>query len=95
MMYYVGDKPRLTVTFTSGGVPVDPDALTVKVRNPANEVTTYVYGVDAEVVRDSIGVYHVDVSVDRSGTWRHRWEGTGSNQAAGESSFEVEDSYFD
>ena len=93
--YDKGDLVRCTGTFTnSAGNPVDPTTVTFKVRDPPLNEMEYVYGVDAEVVRDDQGIYHVDVSVDESGRWRYHWQSTGTGQAAGEAEFSVRRSWF-
>ena len=93
--YDIGDLVRCTGTFTNAaGNAIDPTTVTFKVRDPPLNETEYVYGDDAEVVKDGVGVYHVDVSVDESGRWRYRWESTGTGQAAGEAEFSVRRSGF-
>lgn len=91
----IGDVVRLTGTFkTPAGTPVDPGGVRVKVKDPIGTATTYVYGVDAAVIKDSTGNYHLDVDADKEGIWFYRWEGTTTNKGAGEHSFEVRDSQF-
>lgn len=87
-----GDLVRCTGTFTTaGGAAQDPTTVKVSIRTPARVVTTYVYGVDGALVKDSTGVYHVDVDANQVGTWYVRWWATGTGQAAGESPFFVND----
>jgi hypothetical protein len=50
----------------------------------------YVYGTDAELAKDSVGNYHVDLTADAAGRWTFRFEGTGSAPAAAERQFSVE-----
>ena len=45
----------------------------------------------AEIVRDSVGKYHADISVDLSGKWRYEWR---AGIAADSGEFEVEQSAF-
>lgn len=93
--YDIGDVVRLDVAFTTqADVAVDPGTITVKIKNPIGTVTTYVYGVDAEVIRDSTGNYYVLIDADKEGVWYYRWEGTGANQSADEDTFTVADSQF-
>jgi hypothetical protein len=75
------------------GTLVDPTTVTLKVRTPAAVVTTYTYG-GGVVLKDSAGVYHADVAGSEAGTWSFRWEGVGSYVAAGEWSFEIDESVF-
>lgn len=91
----VGDVVRLAGNFQNqSGTDVDPGVVTVKVKNPIGAVTAYVYGTDAEVIRDSAGNYHADIAADKEGVWFYRWEGSGVNKGAGEDSFTVADSQF-
>jgi hypothetical protein len=80
--YDVGDKARVTATFGSGSI--DPSTVVAKVKNPLGQVTTYTYGTDAALVRSSLGVYYIDVSLTVAGTWWVRFESTGTGQAAEE-----------
>jgi len=94
--YDVGDLVRCTGTFTNAaGTAVDPTAVSFMLRAPSGTETTYTYGVDAELVRDGTGVYHVDVDADEEGAWYYRFESTGTGQAAEESRFYVDQSMFD
>lgn len=93
--YDVGDEVRCTGTFTdSGGSVQDPTAVFFKYEDPSGAVTTKQYVTDPEVVRDSVGVYHLDIDVDEAGMWWWRWYSTGSGQAADEDQFLAEDSRF-
>lgn len=78
-----GNAPRFTVTFTNDeGVKVDPDEVTFLVEQPDASVTAYVYGTDAEVVKDETGVYYIDITLDVGQFWFWRWEGAGTTFAA-------------
>lgn len=100
MAYYdSGTTIRLKVTITDGsGTAADPGALTFKARQPDGTVTTYVYGTDAQLVKASTGIYYVDWPVPKTvaaeGAWFYRYEATGANAGAIESSFRVRDSPF-
>lgn len=92
----IGDVVRISVAFTNqAGTPVDPGAVTVKVKNPIGVKTTYVYLVDAGVIKDSTGNYHLDLEPTIQGIWNYRWEGTVSNKGAEENSFQIRESAFD
>ncbi len=87
-----GDLVRATGTFTDlAQAAQDPTTVKVSVRTPARVVTTYVYGVDAAVVKDATGVYHIDIDANQVGTWHVRWFAVGTGQAANESPFYVND----
>lgn len=89
--YELGSIVRVTVDFTNSlGAPADPTVVTCSVKDPTGGTTTdYVFGTDPEVIKDSIGSYHMDVDADGYGLWSYRWAGTGSVQAAGEDSFRI------
>jgi len=92
-IYDIGDRRRLVVTFRDeDGSLADPTAVTFAIREPDDLVTTYVYGTDVELVRDSVGVYHVHWDIAQAG-WHHwRFEGAGSVGVAEESRFQVRES---
>jgi hypothetical protein len=89
--YDIGDEVRCTGTFTDeSGTAQDPASVAFRFKAPsATTATAYVYGTDAEVVKDSTGVYHVDLDITEAGTWYTRWSATGVGQAAGEGQFYV------
>lgn len=94
--YDIGDQARMSGAFTtvSSGAAADPTAITVIYRKPNGVETTLVYGTDAAVIKDSTGNYHADVTIDMSGRWYYRFEGTGAVIAAGETYFDVRISAF-
>lgn len=92
--YDKGDLVRVTAAFTNAaGTATDPTTVVCKVRSPSG-ITTYTYGTDAELVKDSTGNYHLDINITADGQWWYRWEGTGAVQQAGEGSFTVARSAF-
>lgn len=78
--YDKNQNVRCTVVIqdVDSGAYVDPTTVTFYTIDPNGTVTTYVYGVDPEVIKDSVGHYHADVTLDVSGDWYYRWEGTGT-----------------
>lgn len=92
-IYDIGDKVRVTASFTNlDGDAADPTTVTVKVQPPGGTITSYVHGTDDEVEKDATGVYHIDLSTDRPGRWRYRWETTGLVEAAEDGHFDVRNS---
>lgn len=90
--YDFGDLVRVSGAFTnSSGVAQDPTVVKCSIRSPAGVVTTYVYGTDAALVKDSTGNYHADVSAAAIGWYYYRWFSTGTGQASDEGWFEVVD----
>lgn len=93
--YDVGDLVRVAGVFTDAdGVAIDPATVAFKLKKPDRSITTYLYGIDLQLVKDSTGNYRVDISADVKGTYKYRWYSTGNGQAAGESQFEVIKSNF-
>lgn len=87
--YDNGDLVRCTGNFQTGGVDVDPTTVSFKFKTPAGVVTTYTYPASAQLVKDSTGDYHVDLSANEDGQWWFRFESTGTGQAASEQAFYV------
>lgn len=91
----LGDAPRVIVTFRDfSGVLADPTTVTVKIKKGDGSIVTKLFGTDVEVVKDSAGIYHIDIDTDMSGTWTVRGEGTGAVKAAIEQRFKVKESDF-
>ncbi|MCI0420075.1 MAG: hypothetical protein L0312_12765 [Acidobacteria bacterium] len=95
LLYDKGDIVRVSGAFTNdAGVAQDPTTVIFRFVNPAGTSTTYTFGVDGALVKDSIGNYHVDIDANAEGDWHYRWESTGTGQAADEGQFRVDDSRF-
>jgi hypothetical protein len=72
----------------AAGVLADPTTVTLKWRVFSDDdLTTWVYGTDSQVVKDSTGLYHADIPVTKAGRHYFRWEGDGTVTAAEEGSF--------
>lgn len=88
--YDLGDVVRVTGTWTdSDGTATDPGTIVFSYTDPEGTATSLTYGVDAEVVKSSTGVYYVDVTASLEGTWFWRWVATGSGASADEGQFAV------
>ena len=90
--YDRGDRIRLTATIRdleNDNVLVDPDTLEFTILEPDASTTTYVYGTDAEVIRDSVGVFHVYWDAAQSGLHWARYAASGNVGAAEELGFKV------
>lgn len=91
--FIVGEVARLGLTVADiAGAAADPGALLLKVKAPGGGVTSYLYGVAAEVVRDGTGAYHADLPLATAGQWAYRWELTAPNAGAAEGSINVQKS---
>jgi len=87
-LYDPGSKIRLSVRFTVASVLTDPTGVSVKVKDPAGVVTTYTFG-GGQVIKDSAGNYHRDITPATPGRWYYRYIGTGAVEATTEDSFRV------
>lgn len=92
-VFQVGDKVRVSAAFTDADEAAsDPGGVLCKVREPDGTVTTYTYGTDADLVKDSTGNYRVDFLTTQSGRHRYGFYGITSGQAVAESEFRVQPS---
>lgn len=57
-----GSVVRAVGSFTDlGDAAVDPDVVVVCYTNGDADPVNFIYGTDAEVVKDEVGTYHVDI----------------------------------
>lgn len=94
--YEVGDRVRLTATFTDeDDALTDPTEVTIRVQDPSgNEASDTYNGGAGNVTRVSLGVFRLFVTIDESGRWHWKANGTGALVAAQERSFTVRPSEF-
>jgi len=82
-VYDKGDLVRVEGAFKDDDeILTDPTIVRFKFTTPAGVMTTYVHGTDVQLVRDSTGQYHVDLTPTQSGDWHYSWECSGLVQAA-------------
>lgn len=55
--------------YNVAGTLTDPATISFIVENPNNVTTTYTYGVASEVVKQSTGIYTLDLHVTIEGKW--------------------------
>lgn len=67
----------------------DPGTVYFHLIDPSENASTLTYGVDATLVKESTGVYYVDVAADEEGVFQYRFYSTGAYQTADEDQFEV------
>jgi len=97
MAYDKGDLVRVAVLFENDSeVATDPTAITFNWKiGKTGSTTTYTYGVNVELVKDSVGNYHVDLTINSDNTTYYvGFYGTGTIVAADENLFHVNKSYF-
>lgn len=90
MTYLIGSRRKLVCVITGeSGSPIDPDVLTFEMHTPDGQVTTYVYGTDPGLVRDSLGVFHVYWDCTQNGLHRYSFVASGSIAAVQDGIFQV------
>ena len=86
--YYTGSNINHWVIYRDFATKalVDPTTVTFSIRTPGVHIAivTYIYLVDPELVRDSIGHYHVDYVLDFPGDWHYQFEAAGNYIGAAE-----------
>lgn len=97
MTVLIGNIIRVKAVFKDAdGTKQDPATVQVRRMEPgAVTPTAYVYGVDPEVVRLSLGTYIIDNDTTaKPGTWQFVWNSSGTYQSAGQTEFVVEEDLF-
>jgi hypothetical protein len=92
--YDLGSTARISGEMRDfGGYPLDPDVVLFSVKAPSAPTgVTYEYRLHEQLVRDSMGNYHVDLPCAEPGMWYYRWETPGTGQGAKEGQFYVKES---
>jgi hypothetical protein len=73
----------------------DPTVLVFRWKEPDGTITSYTYGVDAELVRDALGLYHVDRTLNAAGIHTWRWKASGLVTDADEKKLKAKPSAFE
>lgn len=82
--FVVGDVARITTSIVNAsGASVDPQSLALKVKKPDETIAIYT----TEIIKDSVGNYHLDFPIFAQGSYFYRWEATGNNAGVGQGSF--------
>ena len=90
--YEIGKTMVTSIAWVIGatGIAVDPSSVTLRVLMPgSSSPVVYVYGVDAGIVKDSVGQYHANIVLNTSGIVSYRWEAGGSYPDALENTVRV------
>jgi len=82
--YDIGEPARCWFkTKNDAGAYADPSTVTVKVKAydiynvPIGETEAFIYGTDAELVKDSTGKFYILVTPTEAGTIHLEWTATG------------------
>ena len=90
LTFLIGEQVELTVTIkTKAGVLTDPSNMVFHVAGPGLAKATYTYGIDAALVRVSLGVFRLTIVATDSGRWGYRSETGGNIVAVQEGTFTV------
>lgn len=87
--YTLGTGITLSAPFAVNGIAADPTTVTFYIRDPLDDLTTYVFGVDPEITNPSVGLYQLALVPTIPGHYNWRAEGTGAVIAACEGDFEI------
>lgn len=95
-VFDVGDpcKPTVTIKDAATGQLADPEHLFFELQRPDGTKVTYRYGVDDEIVRDSIGRFHFYLVLAQAGNWVGRFSTVGDLAGAELFEISVRDSVF-
>jgi len=95
MANYPGARKRVTFTCTDlAGTATDPTALAIEYGPLGGTATTKSWPTDDAVVKDSAGVFHIDIDCPTAGTWAARAIATGALVAVTEIQWPVSRSAF-
>lgn len=74
--YDIHDPVELFTAYTldSTSEGYDPTVVRVRILDPLGVITVFLYGTDAELVRDSLGHYSVIIRPTIAGLFTYRWE---------------------
>lgn len=86
--YDFGGTVTLRGTFKVDSVLTDPTTITLTVTDPSGDETEYTYA-EAEVTKDSTGIYSKALACSEVGEWAYTWTGTGDVAAVGTKRFAI------
>ena len=74
---YPGTKVKPSVVFrdTDHDTEIDPGNVELVWTLPDDTETTYVYGIDPEIVKSAVGIYYAELVLDDVGRHRMVWNG--------------------
>ncbi len=71
----IDTQVRTAVTFRdTDDALADPPSVLCYVKAPDGTETIYTYLIDVDLVRDSVGRYHLNFLADQVGDWKVRWQ---------------------
>lgn len=74
--YDIHDPVELYTAYTldSSSEGYDPTVVRARILDPLGVITVFLYGTDAELVRDGLGQYSVIIRPTVAGLFTYRWE---------------------
>lgn len=90
-VFLKGQVARLSLTTKENTELKDPSSLLLKIK-VNSIITTYTDSTNPSIVKDAVGLYHLDLDLETVGTHYFRWEGSGLTNGAGEGVFLVKES---
>lgn len=90
---YKGQRVRVLVEYRLNGVPTNPTIAQAYIKTPAGSTINLTYPDDV-FVNTGLGTYEIYYTLDESGTWWFRAEGTGTIDGVDEVPVIVENSAF-
>jgi len=91
--FLVGSTVRIPLAVRDiTGQLADPGGLVLRIKPAGGTLQTMTYGAGADIVRDSMGMYHADILLSVPGVLRWRWEASAPNQGAFEGALNVDKS---
>lgn len=93
--YDVGDPVVIELTVQAGSplALTAPSEVVLKIIKPDGTLHSELALSDDDIVEDEAGKYHYDFIVPSAGTWRYRWETSGTVIGAEQDRFVVRPSY--
>ena len=84
MAFIVGDRGLFAVEWRhqTTNALADPTTITFMLQRPDQTVLTGVFGVDIDLHRTGVGLYHYEYTFTQGGFWEWRWVATGAVVAA-------------
>lgn len=93
MTWRPGDTAVFVCKFDVQGTFTDPTDITFEIRDPEGTVETFRFA-EATVTRTATGRYEREYLLEKEGSYRWRWQGTGNCAAADEGHIAVRSSPF-
>lgn len=79
MGFTISTKIRLEVSIVAiNGDLIDPTTLIFTMTSPDNNITTFIYPTNNEIVKESVGIYYIDWIINQIGFHKFNFQTTGN-----------------